>query len=133
MRIAAVARRKRCSEHGTRWPRPIYWQAQRKPRHQMFFARNAVRVMIRSVIADAVFALLRRRPFVPFRLILTSDTTYDILHPEMLFVSKSGLTVAIYDRDQRPSPEEIPMREALVSFLHIAATEDLAQPTSKAG
>jgi hypothetical protein len=82
--------------------------------------------------ADAVFARLRRRPFVPFRLILTSGTTYDILHPEMLFVSKSGLTVAIFDRDQRPSPEEIPMREALVSFLHIAATEDLPQPTSKA-
>jgi hypothetical protein len=53
--------------------------------------------------------------------------------PEMLFVSKSGLTVAIYDRDQPPSPDEIPMREALVSFLHIAATEDLPQPTSKAG
>ena len=83
--------------------------------------------------ADAVFARLRRRPFVPFRLILTSGTTYDILHPEMLFVSKSGLTVAIYDRDQPPSPDQIPMREALVSFLHVAASEDLPQPSSKAG
>ena len=82
--------------------------------------------------ADAVFARLRRRPFVPFRIILGSGTTYDIVHPEMLFVSKSGLTVAIYDREQRPSPEEIPMREALVSFLHVAATEDLPQPSSKA-
>jgi hypothetical protein len=83
--------------------------------------------------ADAVFARLRRRPFVPFRIILTSGTTYDIMHPEMLFISKSGLTVAIYDRDQRPSPEEIPVREALESFLHIAATEDLPQPSAKAG
>jgi len=83
--------------------------------------------------ADAVFARLRRRPFVPFRLILTSGSAYDIMHPEMLFVSKSGLTVAIYDRDQRPSPEEIPVREALVSFLHIAATQDLPQPSAKAG
>jgi hypothetical protein len=83
--------------------------------------------------ADAVFARLRRRPFVPFRLILTSGTTYDIMHPEMLFISKSGLTVAIYDRGQHPSPEEIPLREALVSFLHIAATEDLPQPKSMAG
>lgn len=70
---------------------------------------------------------------MPFRLILTSGTTYDIMHPEMLFVSKSGLTVAIYDRNQHPSPDEIPVREALVSFLHIAATEDLPHPTSKAG
>ncbi len=83
--------------------------------------------------ADAVFARLRCRPFVPFRLILTSGTTYDITHPEMLFISKSGLTVAIYDGNQNPSPDEIPMREALVSFLHIAATEDLPQPMSRAG
>ena len=82
--------------------------------------------------ADAVFARLRRRPFVPFRMILSSGTSYDILHPEMLFVSKSGFTVAIYERDQRPSPDEVPAREALVSFLHIAATEDLPQPISRA-
>jgi hypothetical protein len=83
--------------------------------------------------ADAVFSRLRRRPFVPFRLILTSGASYDILHPEMLFVSNSGLTVAIYDKNQHPSPDEIPVREALVSFLHIAATENLPQPSTKAG
>ncbi len=83
--------------------------------------------------ADAVFARLRRLPFVPFRLIFTSGTTYDIMHPQMLFSSKSGLTVAIYDREQRPTPDEIPVREALVSFLHIAATEDQPQPSAKAG
>jgi hypothetical protein len=83
--------------------------------------------------ADAIFARLLRRPFVPFRMILSSGTTYDILHPEMMFVSKSGVTIAIYDQAQRPSPEEIPVREALISFLHIAATEDLPQPMSRAG
>ena len=83
--------------------------------------------------AEADFARLRRRPFVPFRLILGSGTTYDVLHPEMLFVSKSGVTVAVYDKDQRPSPDEIPVRESLVSFLHIAAAEDLPQPATRAG
>ena len=83
--------------------------------------------------AESLFARLRRRPFVPFRLILTSGTTYDILHPEMLFISKSGVTVAIYDRNQRAALDEIPMGEALVSFLHVAATEDLAGPMSRAG
>ena len=82
---------------------------------------------------EAVFSRLRRRPFVPFRLILGSGTTYDVLHREMLFVSKSGVTVAIYDKDQRPSPDEIPVRDSLVSFLHIAAAEDLPQPTMRAG
>jgi hypothetical protein len=89
--------------------------------------------MMSKMTADALFSRLRRRPFVPFRLILTSGTTYDVLHPEMLFITKSGLTVAIYDREQHPSPDEIPMRESLISFLHVAATEDLPQPTSKAG
>ncbi|HWE94217.1 MAG TPA: hypothetical protein VG269_09655, partial [Tepidisphaeraceae bacterium] len=83
--------------------------------------------------AEAVFARLRRRPFVPLRIILSSGTAYDVLHPEMLFVSKSGVTVAIYDKDQPPSPEEIPVRESLTSFLHIAATEDLPLPMSRAG
>ena len=83
--------------------------------------------------ADAVFDRLKRRPFVPFRLILTSGTNYDIMHPEMLFVSKSGLTVAIYDRGQQGLPDEIPMREALVSFLHVAATEDLPSAARQAG
>ncbi|MDB5295715.1 MAG: hypothetical protein JWO31_1698 [Phycisphaerales bacterium] len=83
--------------------------------------------------ADAVFARLRRRPFVPFRIILSSGTTYDFLHPEMLFVSKSGVTVAIYDKNQQPSPEEIPVRESPASYLHIAATEDLPQPVARAG
>ena len=82
--------------------------------------------------ADAVFARLRRKPFVPFRLILSNGTSYDVLHPEMLFVSKSGLTVAIYDNDQRPSPDEISVRESLVSFLHVAATEDIPQATKRA-
>ena len=50
------------------------------------------------------------------------------MRPEMLFVSKSGLTVAIYDRNQRPVPDEIPVRKALVSYLHVAATEDLPVP-----
>jgi hypothetical protein len=83
--------------------------------------------------ADAIFQTLRRRPFVPFRLILSSGTTYDILHPEMLHVSKSGLTVSIYDRNQQPSPDEIPVRDAIVSYLHIAATEDLEMPAPKSG
>ena len=83
--------------------------------------------------AEAIFERLHRRPFVPFRLILTSGTTYDILHPEMLLVVKTGVTVAIYDKEQRPSPDEIPARESLISFLHVAAAEDLPQPMSRAG
>src|ERR1700729_384610 len=79
--------------------------------HHIICQSNASKDIILSMTADAVFARLKRRPFVPFRLILTSGTTYDIMHPEMLFVSKSLLTVALYGREQRPEAEEIPMRQ----------------------
>jgi hypothetical protein len=83
--------------------------------------------------ADAIFNRFRLRPFKPFRVILSSGTTYDILHPEMMHISRSGLTIALYDRDQTPSPDEIPMRDTLVSYLHVAAVEDIPEPSSKAG
>jgi hypothetical protein len=82
--------------------------------------------------ADAVFGRLRRRPFVPFRLILSSGTTYDVLHPEMMIVSKSGITLALYDKGRPESPDDIPERQTLISFLHVAATEDLPEPVSRA-
>lgn len=83
--------------------------------------------------AEAVFALLRRRPFAPFRLILHGGTTYDVLHPQMMMVTRSGITIGLYDRDQHSSPDEIPARTVLVAFLHVTAAEDLPQPMSKAG
>jgi hypothetical protein len=83
--------------------------------------------------ADAIFSRLRRRPFVPFRLILSSGTTYDVLHPEMMIVAKTGITLALYDKGHPESPDEIPERQTLISFLHIAATEDLPSPAARAG
>jgi predicted nuclease of predicted toxin-antitoxin system len=41
--------------------------------------------------------------------------------------------VAVYDRDQQPPPEEIPMREALVSLLHLAAMEEGPLTLARAG
>jgi len=81
--------------------------------------------------AEAVFARLRRRPFVAFRIHLSGGNYYDVLHPEMMFVSKSGITLAIYDSN--PSPEQIPAREVLISFLHVTSTEDLPAPNRAAG
>ena len=80
--------------------------------------------------ADAVFARLRRRPFVPFR---SSRTACGIMHPDALFVSKSGPAVTLYDRGQQPSPDQVPAPEALVSYLHVATTEDLPVPATRAG
>lgn len=84
---------------------------------------------------EAIHARVRRQPFTPFRLILSSGDSYNIFHPKMLHVSRTGLTIAIYDRplDHPPSADEIPARDVLVSHLHVAAIEDLRESTSKAG
>lgn len=66
-----------------------------------------------------------RKPFVPVKFILDCRTTYDSTGPEMMLVFKSAITVAIYDRGQQRSADEIRVRETLVSFLHVAATDDL--------
>jgi len=39
--------------------------------------------------------LLQRRPFEPFRLLLTSGECVDVRHPEMAIVARSDLAVAL--------------------------------------
>jgi hypothetical protein len=44
------------------------------------------------MIMDRLEEFLRKEPFVPFRIILTSGTHYDVLSPLMLAVGKSELS-----------------------------------------
>lgn len=74
---------------------------------------------------ERLLQLLRRRPFVPFRLQLSGGTAYDIRHPEMMLVARTGVVVAIYDSGQ--TVQDVPAREVLISPLHITSAEDLAQ------
>jgi hypothetical protein len=77
-----------------------------------------VAVLVPQLVCD-LRTCLRRRPLVPIRLILSSGTTYDILHWEVLFKWKSGITVAIYEREQHEQhqfPDGIPARESLTDF-----------------
>lgn len=66
---------------------------------------------------------LSRRPFQPFRVVLSSGTTYDVKHPEFALLVKGGIYVGI------PAPHngemEAPEEAAFCSMLHIAAIEPL--------
>ncbi len=68
--------------------------------------------------------LLARRPFRPFRVVLSSGTAYDVKHPDFGLLVKGGLCVGI------PAPHngamEAPDEAAFCSKLHIAAVEPLA-------
>ncbi|MBI1904119.1 MAG: hypothetical protein HYS13_23740 [Planctomycetia bacterium] len=70
---------------------------------------------------DTLREALARRPFEPFRVVLSSGTSYEVRHPEFGWLVKNGLYVGI------PSGNgDLPERAVYCALLHIAAVETLA-------
>ena len=70
---------------------------------------------------------LHRRPFEPFRVVLSSGTSYEVRHPEFAWLLKGGLYIGIPDSTNADGEEsETPERAVYCSMLHIAAVEPLA-------
>ena len=59
---------------------------------------------------EAIRELIRRQPFQPFSVCMTSGETYRVSHPEQVFITK-GLLLIYYEGEDRI---------AYCSFLHIA-------------
>ena len=64
--------------------------------------------------------LLTRRPFKPFRLVMSSGETDDVRHPEMAFLTRSDLLVGIDQTD-----EGVPAEFRICSLLHVTTVEPL--------
>jgi hypothetical protein len=76
--------------------------------------------------AEELTELLRRQPFTPFRIHVTTGQAYDIRHPELVWVRRQCADVAI-----NPDPATgVIERSERVSLLHIVRAEDLAAPIS---
>lgn len=69
-----------------------------------------------NVIRDA----LARRPFEPFRLVLSSGDTCEVRHPENALLLRGGAYVAEHDNGH------LPERAVFCSLLHVAAVETTA-------
>jgi hypothetical protein len=69
-----------------------------------------------NVLRDA----LDRRPFEPFRIVLSSGDFYEVRHPENALLIRGGIYVAQHDNG------DMPERAVYCSLLHIAAVETLA-------
>jgi hypothetical protein len=52
------------------------------------------------MIVQTFQELLTKRPFQPFRLVMSSGQKYDVRHPEMAFLTKSDILVGIGDTDE---------------------------------
>ena len=64
---------------------------------------------------------LRRRPFVPFRVVMSSGQFYDIHHPDLVLIGKRHLFVGTASEDN-PTMFD---KSSLLSILHVAAIEML--------
>ncbi len=68
--------------------------------------------------------LLRRQPFKPFRLVMSSGQTYDVRHPEMAMLTRTDMLVGVDVED-----DGVPAEFKICSLLHVTAVEPLGTPT----
>lgn len=69
---------------------------------------------------DEIRAALRRVPFEPFRIHLTSGQAYDVRHPEFAAVTRHSVYVGLPMTD-----EEVPDRMVQCDLVHVVALEPI--------
>jgi hypothetical protein len=75
---------------------------------------------------EELTALLRQRPFIPFRIHMTDGHSYEIPHPEAMMVSRYIAFIGL-----RPDPETgVFDRTELCGILQIVGVEVLSPVTS---
>ena len=70
---------------------------------------------------DTFRELLARRPFKPFRLVMSSGQAYEVRHPEMAMLTRSDMLVGTDVEDGVPAEFKI------CSLLHVATIEPIDQ------
>ncbi len=73
--------------------------------------------------------LLRRSPFVPLRLHLSTGLTFEVRHPELAALERTTVRLSL-PAAQKPTP--IAERDVVVSLLHIVWIEFLGPAASPA-
>ena len=82
--------------------------------------------IIEAMTAETFREILKRQPFDPFRVVMSSGESYNVMHPEMAFVTAKSLILAIPD-PAHPEGERL----AFCSYLHVAHVE-LLKPSRAA-
>lgn len=72
---------------------------------------------------------VRQQPFVPLRIVTSSGQSYDVYHPDMIYIGRSDLHVGT------PLPDDPTIYEtvARIANLHITALEDLPSRKKRDG
>jgi hypothetical protein len=67
----------------------------------------------------AIENLVRKRPFAPFQIVVSSGDRYVVDHPENCVLLKEGVFIAFATSPKERLPDDF----AMLSYLHIAAAE----------
>ena len=65
--------------------------------------------------------LLKKTPFRPFRLVMSSGQSYEVRHPEMAWLTRTDILVGVGEED-----DGIPAEFKICSLLHVTAVEPLS-------
>ena len=76
--------------------------------------------------AEELAQLIRRKPFQPLRLHLTTGQTYDIRHPEFIIIQRQSAEVGV---DPDPNTGVVD-RVEYISLLHVVRAHNIDSPTS---
>ncbi len=74
---------------------------------------------------DEISAHLRRQPFQPIRVVVSDGSSYDVRHPEMMFVTRREVVIGLDVGDDR-----IPERSAYCDPMHITQIEPIDGETA---
>jgi hypothetical protein len=77
-----------------------------------------------------LLAVLRERPFRPFRISLTDGRTLDIAHPELVLPGQRSAVIGLLAPGQT---EPLYERRITVDLLHIVSLEPLQTPANPNG
>jgi hypothetical protein len=76
--------------------------------------------MTRNDLAKRV----KQRPFVPFRIVLTEGTTYDVRHPDFIMVGRDSVFIGLPGEQE----QEFYETSGLLDLFHIDKLEPLNSP-----
>jgi hypothetical protein len=71
---------------------------------------------------------LRKQPFVPFRVVMSSGKEYAVRHPELVFLTRGHAWIGM-----RPDDKGIPEDAELCSLLHVTAIEPIRNGSHRTG
>jgi hypothetical protein len=79
--------------------------------------------------AEAVRQRARLQPFIPFRLVTSTNRTYDVHHPDAIYVTRGYVIVPLPGGQ---GADEIPDQTTMIATVHLTELQDLPAPATSA-